>query len=83
MPRSGDTAGITAPCAARGRCWEQGLGWGDVLDPGAPSRGVRTGFAGGGPSLGQVPAEGAEVVPRPQKPLERLDVAFPGFESCW
>lgn len=60
-----------------------GAGLGGDLDPGAPSRGAQTAFAGHRPSLGQVPAEGAEVVPRPQNPLELLDVAFPGFESCW
>lgn len=60
-----------------------GAGLGADLDPGAPSRAVPTGFAGDGPSLGQVPAEGAEAVPRPQNPLELLDVAFPGFVSCW
>lgn len=42
-----------------------GAGLEDDLDPGAPSRGVQIGFAGSRPSLRQVPAEGAELVPRP------------------
>lgn len=81
---------VGQPCPGEGTPWDHssmccqgtvlgtGAGLGGGLD-----RGAQTAFAGHRPSLGQVPAEGAEVVPRPQNPLELLDLAFPGFECCW
>lgn len=49
MPRSGDTAGITAPCAGRGRCW----GWGETWTWGLPAEVFDQGLLATGPAWGR------------------------------
>lgn len=42
----------SAPCAARGRCWEQGLDWGMIWTQGLPAEVFEQGLLAAGPAWG-------------------------------